>query len=341
MTNELTRAWDFSDDDFYEIDGRRGQIEFLLQYAVLAPSTCNSQPWSFRIEPEGVAVFADESRALPVADAGRRELYMSLGAAIANLRVAAAHFGFQSTVSFSSRRAEEESSAFVALTETSAPDMRLASLFASIRQRRTNRQPFSSQPIAPEALAPILDCIEELADTFSIVFAREQARMADLIAFADKAQMQDGRYRAERAHWTHRQADAANDGLVAESVGFPWPVAAAAPFIMQHVDLGAMQAHKDHVLAEDAACLIVVSAFDDRMSLVKAGESLELLLLTITRSGLEYSFLNAPVQLPAVRGRVAVVSGAERPPQLILRVGPGQRIVQPTPRRPVDEVMQP
>lgn len=340
MTNQLPRAWDFDDDDFYEIDGRRDQIEFLLRYAVLAPSTHNSQPWSFRIEPEGVAVFADQSRALPVADSQQRELFMSLGAAIANLRVAAAHFGFQSTLAFSGRPAEEESSAFVSLTATSAPDKRLASLFGAIRHRRTNRQPFSTEPIEPDALAPILDCVDEFADTFSVVFNQDQTRMADLIAFADKSQMQDHRYRAELSHWTHSQAEAANDGLVAESIGFPRAVAGAAPFILRHVDLGPLQAHQDHDLAASAACLIVVSAFNDRTSLIMAGEALELLLLTITRFGLQYSFLNAPVQISILRDRVATVTSASRPPQLILRLGPGQQIVHPTPRRPIDEVVQ-
>ncbi|MEO6486592.1 MAG: hypothetical protein ABIO78_01475 [Thermoanaerobaculia bacterium] len=340
MTAREPRVWDFDDDDFYEIEVRRDQIEFLLRYAVLAPSTHNSQPWSFRIEPEGVAIFPDESRALPVADSEQRELFMSLGAAIANLRVAAAHFGSSSTLAFPACPAEGEWSAFVSLTETCAPDMRLASLFDAIRRRRTNRRSFSAQPIEPDALAPILDCVEEFADVFSVVFAHDQTRMADLVAFADKVQMQDDQYRAELSHWTRSQADAANDGLLAESIGFPRAVAGAAPFILRHVDLGALQAYRDHDLAASAACLIVVSAFDDRVSLVNAGESLELLLLTITRSGLQYSFLNAPVQLPDMRERVATVTGARRPPQLILRIGPGQPIVHPTPRRPIHEVVQ-
>ncbi len=339
MSNQLQSAWDFDDDDFYEIDGRRHQIEFLLHYAVLAPSTHNSQPWSFRIEPKGVAIFADESRALPVADSDHRELYMSLGAAIANLRVAAAHFGFESSLDFPARPSDGDLSAFVSLTETCAPDKRLASLFSAIRNRRTNRGSFSTQPIEPDALALILNCVEEFADTFSVVSAQDQTRMADLVAFSDRVQMQDYRYRAELSHWTRSQADAATDGLLAQSIGFPPAVAGVAPFILRHVDLGALQAHQDHGRAASAACLIVVSAFDDHVSLIRAGESLELLLLTITRSGLQYSFLNAPVQLPDMRERVAMVAGTRRPPQLILRIGPGQPIIHPTPRRPVDEVV--
>ncbi|HET8797964.1 MAG TPA: nitroreductase, partial [Thermoanaerobaculia bacterium] len=80
--------------EFYEIEEPARQKEFLLRYAVLAPSGHNTQPWAFRAAGETVEVFADYSRRLPVADPHDRELMISIGAAIANLRIAAAHFGF-------------------------------------------------------------------------------------------------------------------------------------------------------------------------------------------------------------------------------------------------------
>jgi len=70
----------------------------LLRYAVLAPSSHNTQPWQFRITPEGIEVLPDLSRRLPIADPLDRELWLSVGSTIANLRVAAAHFGFATTI---------------------------------------------------------------------------------------------------------------------------------------------------------------------------------------------------------------------------------------------------
>jgi hypothetical protein len=73
--------------------------------------------------------------------------------------------------------------------------------------------------------------------------------------------------------------------------------------------------------------------------LSRAGEELELLLLTITKGGLEYSFLNAPVQLIGLRDRVATLTRSSRPPQLILRIGKGRRVTTTTPRRPLQDVL--
>src|SRR5688572_20961435 len=101
-----TTPWTIDESDFYEIDSFAEQMRFLLQYAVLAPSTHNTQPWSFRLTRRGVDVYADSSRRLPVLDPQNRELFMSLGAAIMNFRIAAAHFGFQTIVLYEGRAEE-------------------------------------------------------------------------------------------------------------------------------------------------------------------------------------------------------------------------------------------
>ena len=76
--------WQLEESDFYELESDREQIEFLLRYAVLAPSSHNTQPWMFGIVEDGVRVFADYSRRLMVSDPDDRELLMSVGAAITN-----------------------------------------------------------------------------------------------------------------------------------------------------------------------------------------------------------------------------------------------------------------
>ncbi len=65
----------------------------LVGAAARAPSSHNTQPWRFRVADGVIDVFADRSRALPVNDPNDRELTMSCGAALFNLRAAAAHSG--------------------------------------------------------------------------------------------------------------------------------------------------------------------------------------------------------------------------------------------------------
>ena len=59
-----------------------------VEAAVAAPSIHNSQPWRFRVRGGGIDVFADWDRQLQVIDPSGRELLISIGAAVFNLRVA-------------------------------------------------------------------------------------------------------------------------------------------------------------------------------------------------------------------------------------------------------------
>ena len=70
----------------------------LLRAAVRAPSLHNTQPWAFGFGDRHVELYADSSRHLPRADSTGRSLLVSCGAALFNLRVAAAHLGMHPRV---------------------------------------------------------------------------------------------------------------------------------------------------------------------------------------------------------------------------------------------------
>ncbi|RAJ46442.1 hypothetical protein K353_00820 [Kitasatospora sp. SolWspMP-SS2h] len=71
------------------------ELRELVAAAGAAPSLHNTQPWRFRptADGPGVLVFADPARAVPLADPDGRAMLLSVGAALFNLRVAAARLG--------------------------------------------------------------------------------------------------------------------------------------------------------------------------------------------------------------------------------------------------------
>jgi hypothetical protein len=181
--------WHIDDSEFYEIESFGDQMRFLVRFAILAPSSHNSQPWEFRVTSEGVEVFADRGRGLPAIDPDERELLMSVGAAITNFRVAAAHFGFDTTVLYESRLEESLPLALISVCETCAPRSDLAQLFNAIRKRHTNREPFDGKPISPQVSSRIRELVDAFPETFRIVFPYEKRRAGELVARADHLQM--------------------------------------------------------------------------------------------------------------------------------------------------------
>lgn len=334
-----TRAWRVSDDDFYELESRGEQLAFLLQYAILAPSGHNTQPWFFKITDEGIEVYADGSRALPVVDPEERELLMSVGTAITNLRVAAAHFGFDTIVLYQPRPETSLPVALVTCSETSDPDRRLASLFGAIKRRHTNRHDFDEAALDSRALTALCDLAGLYPETLSPLLPHLQKQTADLVAFAVRRQMASEGFRNEVADWIRPSAPDRLDGICADALGVPEVASGAAAWLLRHFDIGAWQADRERQLVTKASLLMLVSADDDRTSLVQAGEVLERLLLTITNVGLHYSFMNQPIQVNQLRDRVATLSCCRRPPQLLLRIGHAAVVDRPMPRRSVKAVI--
>jgi nitroreductase len=86
-------AWEIDPSRLPPLAGVEAKLRFALQYAVLAPSSHNSQPWHFIVDGDSVMLCADRTRALPVVDPFDRELIISCGAVLFNLRVALQRFG--------------------------------------------------------------------------------------------------------------------------------------------------------------------------------------------------------------------------------------------------------
>jgi hypothetical protein len=237
----MRNPWHIDDADFDDIESRARQLEFLLRYAILAPSSHNRQPWAFHISGDCVEFFADFSRRLIIADGNDRELLMSVGAAMMNFRVAAAHFGFATTVRYETRSAEVLPIATIEVRETCARDESLAALFPAIRKRHTNRAVFDAQPLNPDALRALCDVLDAHPETLRLILARDRDRVADLVEDADRTQMARPAFRAELAEWVRPDASG-TDGLSGDAVGVPRALSGAAPWLVRNVDSGGWRA---------------------------------------------------------------------------------------------------
>jgi hypothetical protein len=331
--------------DEFPTDGRyEQQVAFLLRFAILAPSTYNTQPWRFRVSCDGVEIFADYTRRMPVADPGGREMLMSIGAAAMNLRVAAAHFGFECEVSHNQSGASEEALATIRLTP-GAPqhqvDRALVPLFPFITRRHTNRHAFLLSRIP----ASVLERASALADgteahAITSTDGERNARIADLVARGDRHLMADSAYRRNISAWLHAHAASHVDGLPAQAFGFDGRLAAIAPWATRVLDLGKIRAAHDKNLCLEAPGLIALCSDDSTGHFLAVGELLERILLQLTCDGVHHSYFNMPVQVPKLRAELQRVLGVNVPPQLLLRLGYSLSEPIRTPRRPLEDVVQ-
>lgn len=335
----------------YEVDDRafpwygtlREQFTFLLRYAILAPSSHNTQPWKFGLSDDGIAVYADYSRRLPVADPGNRELIMGVGAAIMNLRVAAEHFGFGCKVEYNQTGDSERPLAVVRLSppHTLFPEESVPSqLFQAITTRHTNRNPFLMARV-PEQIVSSLKALA-VSGAASIFVSRDGAlnqQVADLVAEADRAQLADSSFRKELAEWIRPNYTHKPDGITGASLGINDLVSVVNPWAMKTFDLGRLRAAKDRNLCLEAPGLLVIHSEDSLLHWIEVGELLQHILLTLTKNSVQFSFFNILTEVSALRTRLRSLLELSSWPQVLLRIGYCLTDPAPSPRRPLEEVV--
>jgi len=109
------------------------QWRAVVAAAGAAPSTHNTQPWRFVVEPDAIHLHLDPSRALPVIDPTGREARISCGAALLNLRLALRALDLEPVVTLLPQRRHATLLATARLTtlKPATPDERLARQMAN------------------------------------------------------------------------------------------------------------------------------------------------------------------------------------------------------------------
>jgi len=120
-----------------------------LSYALLAPNAHNRQPWLVELKGgDTVVVWRDKSRELPQTDPFHRQLVISLGCFLEQMKIAAAEKGVG--VNFEIYPEGEEGPAAIATFAGSAnPDP----LFRAILDRRSCKETYSDKPLSADAMA--------------------------------------------------------------------------------------------------------------------------------------------------------------------------------------------
>jgi nitroreductase len=337
---DALEPWRVAAKDFPHDGSTEEKLHFLLRYAVLAPSSHNTQPWLFRVRDSQVELYADRTRSLHVVDPDDRELIISCGAALFHLRLATQHFGYLGAVQILPESGDPDLLARVRLGlhgETSVQDNLL---FQAIPKRRTNRMPFSADPV-PEALLAALVSAAASEDAWLQLVRMEDDRyaIADLVAEGDRMQWSNKRFRLELAAWIHRNSGKRQNGIPGYAQSIDDLMSHAGPLVVRTFDLGEGQAAKDREVATGSPVLAVLGTKGDSVSdWIAAGQALAKVLLRARVEDVWASFLNQPIEVIRLRAQVADVIHATGHPQLILRLGFGMDI-KPAPRRGVDDVL--
>lgn len=284
------------------------QVRSVLRAAMAAPSPHNSQPWRFHCTTATIELHADTRRAVPAADREHRELVLSCGAALLNLRLAIRAIGVHPAVQL---LPDPHRPGLLAIIRPQGhtvvrPDDR--ELAAAILRRRTDHGPFHPT-VAPASVVAGLRLAARTEQAWlPTLTAAHLPILRVLVAEARGAQSHDPAVVAELSRWRDHGADQAYPSVSGSDI------------------------------AGDSLVVVIGTFLDLPLARLQAGQAMQRVLLAATAAGLSASFLSEVVEVPATRGQLRdrIVGGLW--PQAVLRLGyssPGPA----SPRRDLDDVV--
>jgi hypothetical protein len=312
-------------------------VRWAVGQAALAPSVHNTQPWRFRWDGRRFAVSPDTDRVLRVNDPEGRELVLSCGAAIYNLRLALRKLGWQSKVELLPKD-HAQTLATVEVLPGAPADAAERRLFAALGRRHTHRTPFSDKPISPELAVDLQQAAaEEGARLFYVHDPGQRARLLHLARTAERILSGDDESRLEVMTWTREPGSDSRDGVPASA--FARDMTATADSLAgRDFDLGREWGGLTHTPSPSGPIAVLATDGDTTASWLVAGQALERVLVTAAEQSAFASLHSQAVEVPHIRSEVQRELCTVAVPQLLLRLGYAPD-GPPTPRRPVDDIL--
>jgi nitroreductase len=315
------------------LDLDRKTVEAALAVAVRAPSIHNTQPWRWRLDAEGLALLADRTRQLRVADHDGHSLLISCGAALTLTELALRGQGWQVETERLPDPGDHDLLARMRPVGRQEPDDDvLAQLDAAVR-RRSDRRPFGSRRVSADTVEALRTASSD-ADAYVDFPNREDQRidLAVAVSWADRVERNDEAYEAEMSAWLRDPGvHATADGVPLEAV----PHVSTVPLRDFEVGMTGRQLIERDV-DERPLIAVVFTDGDTAANHLYSGEAMMRLMLQAELSGIATCPLSQAVDFAAFRSRVQGLMGWVGYPQMMLRIGypegPPEELAR-TPRR--------
>lgn len=264
------------------------ELDLLTLYGSRAPSPCDVRPWEFHRDGDELELLACAGRAPAQGEAALREVIVSCGAALLNMRIALRHFGRRDDVHLLPDPKDPSIVARIRAGRHAHETPRDREMFYAIERRHT---------VHGELAGTIPDRLVDLCRTEAQVYG---AWLHLITAPADREAIADLIFEAHMAAADAMDAPACDDWH-----GTTLAEAATVRRMVRH-----------------APVLMLLGTYgDDAAHWIAAGEALEAVLLHAAAHGTFAAFANQPLRSSKLRPWVTAVAGHRGSPHVLFGLG--------------------
>lgn len=347
--NSGYKVWNINEKDFPVSGKLEEKIKFLLNFAILSPSSHNTQPWKFKISPANFSngasgnfleIFADSSRRLKISDKDGRMIFIALGCALANILIAADYFGLSYEVYYE-KNADgfKESAARILFSDAGEKKKNNAALFLEIPHRSTNRNQYKNIPMPEEFLRDLkkYNTQGETAAEF-ISGAALKEKISDIMAGGMKRIMGMKIFRRELASWLRTNITLKHDGMPGDGHNMNLFTSIIAPYVLRNIDVSEVEKQKAKKRILNFPALGIIGSKEDSvLNWIYAGELFQNLILAIKSNKMDIAIMVAIIEDSESRSELQKTLNSSFLPQMFFGFGYAEKPAPKSPRRKLEE----
>lgn len=306
----------------YNILMNIGRIIRILESAVRAPSTHNSQPWLFKVTENKVEVFFEPKYVLPFADKETRDLHISIGCMLENFLIASLAENLMSSISYGPFPSKTKL-AEITLAESNTKLSGLSqTLFKTIPNRVNARGIFVDEKIPTDLFSKIIFFNTDNNLVVSFLDEKEDIKkVADLTALAIVEAHNEIGFRKEMSSWMNSNLSIKKEGLPGYSLKMPLIVSLIIPLLIRYFNIGSFLSKLNIKSIASAPLIIVISGKDGPSSWMEIGRLAERIMLYIQSLGYQTSIYVASIEIGDRYKEVQKLTKTKDRPQFIFAVG--------------------
>ena len=321
----------------------QGSIEeklvFCLRYAILAPSTFNTQPWHFRLDENVLELYADRRYGLAVVDADDRALMISCGSVLRILELTLGHFGFQYDVEELPDAGDEDLVARITVKNSggrSSLKKAEEALFGKVTSRHGTRLVYEDKHVKDEHVAALRGAMESNGCWFHLCDDYQKSAVLQLVSEADAIQGSNKHFRRELASWVHPLRAESRDGMPHYNMKLNDVMGDLSPSIVRRFEVGQGEKALAFQQMEKGTPLLAVmgSPYGADKGRLLFGKAIVELGLQAEIYGVSLSSLNQVCEVPDLRLRLHDMLSCPGRAQSVMRIGYTREKIY-TPRRPM------
>jgi len=311
----------------------------LVSYAAMAPSVHNTQPWRFRVRSGSIEVYVHEESLLEFGDPTLRQLWISMGACLENLVLAAEAKSLVATIKTSFK--DDFSSPIAIVSFKAAANKPRIDWLRAIKLRHTNRAPYYGT-LKPGVLTAIASTTTEHG--IQVIVSEDQAlknQVAQLISKAMGIALGHPDFRSELKQLVHhnwRKTSTGMPGYVFGKGNLGSVIEKAA--VASGLGGKRKAASEGKLYAKAPAIILILSQGDVPKYWLSAGRVYERILLLAAHYDLDTATSAATVEAADFHEDIEKAAASNYRLQAVIRLGKSHKRPQrKSPRLPIKDLL--